>query len=191
MRYRRVILLRAVAGAALSLAACYPEPDPVRTYAMGERAVLGHLAYNVFDTQWLTHIGDGPDAKVPQSRFFLVRMSATNSLGTEVMVPNVSVEDDSGHSYPEISTDVGAPQWFGVLRSVKPAESAQGNVVFDAPPGHYKVKVRDETGDRIAYIDIPLSFGAETPELSIPGSAKPPSMPPIRSPDAPMNPKKQ
>jgi hypothetical protein len=192
MRYCRVILLPAAVAAALSLAACNDEVRyPVRTYNMGERVDLGHLVYIVFETQWLTHIGEGPDAKIPQNRFFLVRMSATNSQSSDVMVPNVSVEDDGGHSYTELSTDVGAPQWIGFLRDVKPAESAQGNVVFDAPPRHYKLKVMDETGERIAYVDIPLSFGAETPDMPTPGGAREPSMPAVRSPDAPRNPKKQ
>ena len=189
MHYFRVVLLLA---AVLSFAACSDEAHyPVRTYNMGERVDLGHIVYIIFETQWLTHIGEGPDAKIPQNRFFLVRMSATNSKSTDLLVPTVSVEDDSGHSYTEMSTDVGAPQWIGFLRDVKPAESAQGNVVFDAPPRHYKLKVMDETGDRIAYIDIPLSFGAETPEMPTPGAAKEPSVPAIRSPGGSTNPKKQ
>jgi hypothetical protein len=190
MRYRALLLPAAVV-AALLLPACSEESrNPVRTYNLGERVDLGHIVYIVFDTQWLTHIGEGPDAEIPQNRFFLVRMRATNSRGTEVMVPNVSVEDDSGHSYHEMISSVGAPQWIGVLRNVHPAESVQGNVVFDAPPRHYKLKLADETGDRIAYVDIPLSFGAETPGVPTPGSGQPTSMPPIRSPGAPMSRKK-
>ena len=179
-------------AAALFLSACSEDKAyPVRTYSMGERVDLGHIVYTVFETQWLTQIGEGPDARIPRNRFFLVRMSAANSLGTAVMVPSVSVEDDSGSSYPELSSDVGAPQWMGFLRNVKAAESTQGNVVFDAPPRHYKLRIADETGDRIAYIDIPLSFGAETPELVTPGSAnQQPSTPPLRSPAAPITPKK-
>jgi hypothetical protein len=40
-----------------------------------------------------------------------------------------------------------------------------GNAVFDAPPRHYKMKVFDETSDKAAYIDIPLSFVSETPDV--------------------------
>jgi hypothetical protein len=72
-----------------------------------------------------------------------------------------------------------------------PNDSTQGNVVFDVPPRHYKLKVTDETGDHIAYIDIPLSFGADTPEVPIPGIPKPSTMPPIRSPGDRTTPKKQ
>jgi hypothetical protein len=132
---------------------------------MGERVTVGHIVYVVFETQWLTHIGEGVDARVPQHRFFLVRLSATNGSGGDVIVPNFSVEDDSGNSYPELSSGDGVPQYIGFLRSVKPAESVQGNAVFDAPPRHYKLKIADETGEKTAYIDIPLNFVSETPDV--------------------------
>jgi hypothetical protein len=191
MRPFRVILLLAAIIAELFLIACSPSETsyPVRTYNLGERVDLGHIVYTVFETQWLTHIGDGAAGRIPQNRFFLVRMSATNGLGTDVMVPNVSVEDDSGTRYPELSDGEGVPQWIGFLRNVKPAESAMGNLVFDAPPRHYKLKLADETGDRIAYIDIPLSFGAETPDLlNQDGAGKQQPTPPIRSPGTPATP---
>ena len=192
MRFRTSLLSAAVLAASLSTGCSSDEKSyPVRTYNMGERVDLGHIVYIVFETQWLTHIGDGNDARIPQNRFFLVRMQATNSLGSDVMVPNVSVVDDSGKVYNELDNGEGVPQWIGFLRNVKPAESAQGNLVFDAPPRHYKLKLSDETGDRTAYIDIPLSFGAETPEMPTPGSAsKQPETAPLRSPATPVTPKK-
>jgi hypothetical protein len=133
---------------------------------MGERATVGHVVYVVFETQWLTHIGTGADARVPEHRFFLVRLNAVNSLGSDILVPNFSIEDDSGNTYPELSSGEGVPQYIGYLRSVKPAESVQGNALFDAPPRHYKMKIADETGEKVAYIDIPLSFVSETPDVS-------------------------
>ena len=192
MRPFRVVLLLAAVVAGFFQTACSPSEKryPVRTYTLGERVDLGHIVYTVFETQWLTHIGEGPDARIPQDRFFLVRMSATNSLGTDLMVPNVSVQDDNGNSYPELSDGEGVPQWIGFLRNVKPVESAQGNLVFDALPRHYKLKLSDETGERTAYIDIPLSFGAETPDLLNQGGAgKQQPSAPIRSPATPATPK--
>ena len=56
------------------------------------------------------------------------------------------LEDDNGNTYPELSSGEGVPQYIGYLRSVKPAQSAQGNAIFDAPPRHYKMKIADETG---------------------------------------------
>lgn len=191
--FRAIFLLAAVI-AALILPGCSlgEKSYPVRTYNLGERVYLGHIVYSAFETQWLTHIGEVPDQRIPQNRFFLVRMSAANSLGTEIIVPNASVVDDNGNSYSELSDGEGVPQWIGFLRNVKPAESAQGNLLFDAPPRHYKLKLSDETGERIAYIDIPLSFGAETPEIASPGSAgKQEPSPPILSPGTPAVPPKK
>jgi hypothetical protein len=167
----------AVAFTAFLLSSCGDgeKPSPVLTYPMGERAQAGHIIYKVFETQWLTQIGQGDDARIPQHRFFLVRLSAVNSFGADVIVPSFSIEDDRGNTYPELSSGEGVAQYIGYLRSVKPAESVQGNALFDAPPAHYKMKVSDETGEKTAYIDIPLSFTSaptEVPDVVSPGKKK-------------------
>ena len=155
------------------LAACGGEKEQVRTYRMGERVTVGHLVYNVFETQWLTHVGQDPaNQRVPQNRFFLVRISVVNGGASDVIAPNLTVEDDKGNSYPELNNGEGIPQWIGYLRQIKPANSVQGNIVFDVPPGNYKLRVLDEDSNRAALIDIPLSFGAEAPDVPLPGSEK-------------------
>jgi hypothetical protein len=53
---------------------------------------------------------------------------------------------------------------------VHPAEAVAGNLVFDCPPSHYKLKITDEDGERAALIDIPLNFTNETPNVPVPGS---------------------
>lgn len=166
--FRFLWSLAAVVAATSLLFSCGDSGEksyPVHTYSMGERITLGHIIYVVFETQWLTHIGEGADARVPQHRFFLVRLSTVNSLGSDIIVPNLVLEDDSGNTYPELSSGEGVPQYIGYLRSVKPAESVQGNALFDVPPRHYKMKIADETGDKVAYVDIPLNFVSETPEV--------------------------
>ena len=135
---------------------------------MGEKVALGRIVYAVYETQWVPQFGEGPDARIPQHRFFLVRMAAVNSGGADLIMPNVAIEDDKGNSYPELSNGDGVPQWIGSLRKVKPGDSAQGNLVFDAPPAHYKLRVTDENDENSAYFDIPLSFGAEVPS-DVPG----------------------
>lgn len=168
----RVLLVPVAGFAALLLTGCSQPSFPVRTYPMGDKVNLGHLVYTVYETQWLTQAGTAPAIRLPQNRFFLVRISAGNSGGGDLMVPNLTVEDDQGHSYPELQNGDGIPQYIGYLRSVAPAEAAAGNLVFDCPPGHYKLRVTDEDGERAALIDIPLSFTSETPEVPIPNSEK-------------------
>lgn len=145
-----------------------------RTYPMGEKVTLGHVVYVVYETQWLTHLGAGTDQRVPQNRFFLVRLSAVNTGAQDIIVPNFTIEDDTGKTYPELSGEQaqGVPQYIGYLHKVKPAEAAQGNAVFDAPPQHYRLKVTDEEGDKTAYIDIPLSFTSESPDVPQVGGGK-------------------
>jgi len=162
----RLTALIAILAACLVTGSCSGgEKFPVRTYQMGEKVTLGPFIYNAFETQWLTHLGEDVAPRVPQHRFFLIRISILNSGGTELIGPNLSIVDDSGKVYEELSNGEGVPQWIGYLRQLKPADSSTGNLVFDAPPRHYKLKVLDETGERAALIDIPLSFNAESPDL--------------------------
>jgi hypothetical protein len=89
-----------------------------------------------------------------------------NGGSADARIPDFTIEDDSGHTYNELTIGEGVPQWIGYLRSAKPADFVQGNVVFDAPPGHYKLRVSDDQKNE-ALVDIPLTFGAETPEIPL------------------------
>ena len=169
----RKLAVLAVLGASLLSTSCSRGGIPVRTYPMGERVQLGHLIYTVFETQWLTHLGEGPNERVPQHRYFLVRMSITNAGSAETMVPAMTLVEDGDVSHAELSNGESAPQWMGYLRLVKPAETAQGNILFDVPPKRYKLRITDETEQRVGLVDIPLTFGAETPEVGTPGPANP------------------
>jgi hypothetical protein len=140
---------------------------------MGDRVQLGHLIYTVFETQWMTQLGDGANQRVPQHRYFLVRMSITNGGASDIMVPAMTLVDDSGATHAELSNGESVPQWMGYLRQVRQAETAQGNIIFDVAPKHYKLRITDENEQRVALVDIPLSFGAETPEVSTPGQTNP------------------
>jgi len=144
---------------------------PADQYLMGEKVRLGKLVYTVFETRWLTHLGDAATGRVPQNRFFLVRFSAANSGSEEAVAPALSIQDDQGRTYDEIPNGEGVPQWAGYLRNIKPNQSAEGNALFDVPPAHYKLKLSDENSARSALIDIPLTFGADAPELPSPTAA--------------------
>jgi hypothetical protein len=154
---------------ALALTGCSAvsssEPRP---YAMGDRIQLGRLVYTVFETRWLTQLGEGPAARIPQNRFFLIRMTVGNTGPGEILLPNLSIEDDQGNSYPELSEGEGVPQFVGVLHPVTAAQPAAGNVLFDAPPQHYRLRLWDQENQHSALVDIPLSFRAETPEVAAP-----------------------
>jgi len=155
---------------ALGLISCSPKEDEpqLRTYQMGERVPLGHLIYTVFERQWMTQIGSGVDARIPQNRFYLLRISVLNSGGSDSIVPSLSLVDDSGNVFSETDDGNGVPDFVGALRQVGPAETVQGNLLFDVLPGHYKLKVSDEEGKQLALVDLPLTFDADTPDVTTP-----------------------
>lgn len=169
MRLLRLAILLSALAAVLVGSGCTPKPGvAVRNYAMGEKIELGNLIYIVYDSQWLTQVGEGPGARVPENRYFLVRLSVTNSGHAEAILPNMTLMDDNGANIPELSNGDQIPGWIGYLRRVKPAESLQGVVVFDCSPRRYRLHIADDTEQRVAMVDIPLTFAAETPEIPTP-----------------------
>ena len=134
---------------------------------MGDRVTAGSLVYNVFEAQWKAQLGQGPDTRVPKDRFFLIRLSVVNSGSTDLMVPALTLVDDAGQTYPELSNGDQVPEWTGYLRRVKPAETLQGNVVFDVPPKRYRLRVSDENSQKSRDIEIPLTFASDTPDMPV------------------------
>ena len=161
-------LTLALCATLLALASCVQRTPPAHTFPLGEKVTLGHLVFSAFETQWLAQIGEGTEARVPQNRFLLVRVAVTNSGGDPIACPALTVVDDNGNSYSEISDGQGVPQWIGYIRQINQADTMQGNLLFDAPPRHYRLRVTDEEGQREALIDLPLEFTPETPDLTPP-----------------------
>jgi len=175
MRQMRILPLGLMA-VILSAAGCSPSASKprIKTYNLGDRVQAGSLVFQVYEAKWQTQFGEGPTAKIPKNRFLVIRLNVVNSGATESMVPTLSLADDSGQTYVEMSDVEGLPQWLGFLRKLKPAESMQGNIVFDVSPRHYKLRVEDDSGqEKYAWVDIPLSFALQTPELVNPDSFKP------------------
>jgi len=149
------------AAAVLLLAACtedQPAPLLVHTYAMGDRINIGHLVYQVFEAQWRPALGEDNDLRVPQNRFFILRLSATNSGSGNELVPNMTLEDEAGNSYPELRDGSKLPLWVGYLRQVSPADSIQGTILFDVAPKRYKLRLWDEEHTNSALVEMPLQF---------------------------------
>jgi hypothetical protein len=172
---RRSSLLPVIAACAfLTCTSCSKGVQKTASYAMGQRVEIGRLIYTVFETSWMTQLGEGLSARVPQHRFFLVRLSIANSGSAEQLAPNMTIEDDNGTTYAELTNGEGVAQWVGFLRQVKPAEALQGYVVFDAPPRHYRLRVSDENETKVATIDIPLTFVSEAPTTELPAAEQAP-----------------
>jgi hypothetical protein len=130
---------------------------------MGEHAQVGPIVYTVFDTRWELTLGEQPTARVPTNRFFIINLSAVNTAGTPVSIPTFTLVDDNGQAYQELDNGEGVPNWLGFVRRVRPAESAQGTIVFDVPQKRFKLRVADEE-DHFAYVNIPLSLSESLPD---------------------------
>jgi hypothetical protein len=158
-----------LAGAALAClaagTACTTAAPQAQLRRMGERVSVGSLVYNLFEDQWKAQLGQGSDTRVPKDRFFLLRLSVVNAGSSDLMVPPLTLVDDAGQTYAELPNGDQVPQWTGYLRRVKPAETLQGNVIFDVPPKHYRLRVTDENSENGRDIDIPLNFTSETPDM--------------------------
>jgi hypothetical protein len=125
----------------------------------GEKATVGPLTYSVIDTEIVPQLGEDPvTARTPKNRFFLLKISASNSGNDDATIPGLVLVDDSGEEYMEVGDGANVPNWLGVVRKVGGAQTEQGTIVFDAPAKHYRLRVSDETDPKDIFIDVPLTY---------------------------------
>jgi hypothetical protein len=141
-------------------------------YQMGDKVPAGPLTYNVVEKVWRSQLGEMFQTRVPQNRFLLITLSATNGGGSEVSVPLLQLEGPDGKLYTEVENGEGVDNWFGILRTLEPAQTQQGRLLFDVPLSSYRLRLSD--GDSVSghfvYVQIPLQIDADTPvETPLPG----------------------
>ena len=134
-------------------------------FEMGDRIMAGPLVYNVIQTRWRTQLGDIFKTRVPESRFLMITLSVTNGGGREVSVPLLTLEAGDGKEHRELEGGDGVSNWFGLIRTISPAETRQGNIVFDVPLTSYRLRLTDggEPGtEKFVWVDIPLRLDTDT-----------------------------
>jgi hypothetical protein len=143
------------------------QPRQTRTeFSMGERVRIGELTYSVVESAWRTQLGESFKIRTPENRFLLIKVSVTNGTGKDVSIPLLTLEGNNGQTYREIAEGEGVDNWFGLLRTISPGQTQQGNVVFDVPLTSYKLRVPDinETGfEGYASVQIPLRMDPDVP----------------------------
>src|SRR5690242_19699223 len=92
-----------VAGGLL-MAGCNKQNSVQINFQMGDRITAGPVVYNVVQTMWRTQLGDIFKIRVPENRFLMITISATNSGGREVSVPLSTLEGDNGKEYRELDS---------------------------------------------------------------------------------------
>jgi hypothetical protein len=160
----------------LLLCSCSQENSTRLDFKMGEKIALGPLTYTVIQTSWKNQLGEGFKVRTPQHRFLLINISVTNGGGKEVALPLFKLEDGQEKLITESDNTEGVPDGLGILRSVTPAQTLQGALLFDVPLSKYKLQLTDggEPGaEKFASVEIPLQLdvdpGVTTPA---PGTLK-------------------
>jgi hypothetical protein len=153
-------------AALIALSGCSPGKDAshIGTFRMGEKVQAGPLIYTVLEAEWKTHMeGSG---RAPANRFLFMRVSITNSGGTKVSAPAFTLRASNGKTYEEVTEGLeGVSNWLNILRTIEPAQTQNGWVIFDAPVAGYKL-VMSDAGDigseKYAYVDIPVELEPAT-----------------------------
>ena len=160
------IICALIAPMAFYSSGCSTKTAEVPPGRMGENLRVGSLIYNITETSWTDQLGDS-GARMPANQFLLVRVSVTNSGGSDTIIPAMSLIDANGEIYNELTDGTGVRDWLGMIRRIKPAQSEHGSVLFDVPVNAYTLQVSYEDDDPehevIGRVNIPLKFDAEPP----------------------------
>jgi hypothetical protein len=118
-------------------------------------------------------LGEGFNIRVPQNRFLILTVSATNGGGNEASVPLLSLQASNGEIFQELMDGNGVSDWLGALRSIKPAGTMTGRIIFDVPRSTFHLRLPDagEPGyEKYALVEIPLSLDVEQVQTPLPGT---------------------
>jgi Domain of unknown function (DUF4352) len=158
-------LLSVAVVAGLPLAGCKKATSEQINFQMGERVIATPMIYNVVQTVWRTQLGDLFKVRVPDHRYLLIALSATNGGGRPLSIPFFTLEGSNREEYKELSIGDGVENWFGLLREIAPAETRQGNLAFDVPLASYRLRLTDggEPGsEKLVWVEIPLRMDTDT-----------------------------
>lgn len=173
-----IVLLCLLPGIVLLTAGCGNRQNSLRLdYQMGERITVGPLTYNVVETSWRSQLGDAFKIRIPQQRFLVITISVTNGGGKEVSVPLLTVENQNGQTFLESDNGDGIDNWFGILRTLGPAQTQQGRILFDVALTSYRLRLPDggdPATEKYAWVTIPLRMDTDTAvDSPMPGAPAP------------------
>lgn len=134
-------------------------------HPMGTPVTVGDLSYTIYNTEWRDELQTDMGPRKPQHRFLLVTMSVTNNGPEDLTAPLLAVIDKDGRETLELDKGEGVAQWMGLLRRVRSTQTDTGVLLFDVPPGDYKLRVSsggDVDHEQTALIHLP--YRVEAPE---------------------------
>jgi hypothetical protein len=154
----REFLIALLGGGAGIMAGCSSKPRAL-TFAIGEKVQVGKLVYQVIEAQWVLDVEGAKQS--PKNRILQLRVTITNSGGTEAALPYLRLIDAAGNEIVEFSEIEGNSRWLGMLRRLQPALTEEGLIYFDVPVSAYKLEVVDNSdadAEQVAYVQIPASL---------------------------------
>jgi hypothetical protein len=133
---------------------------------MGERVPVGKMTYVIVEGTWRNQLGESFQVRSPEQRFFLIKIAATNETGKEASIPLLTLEGNNGQTYRELADGKGVDNWFGLLRTLSPGQTQQGNILFDVPLTAYTLRLPDLSDpgmERYVSVQIPLRIDSDLP----------------------------
>lgn len=175
----RTLIFTLFCGTLLCLGGCnsasVPENhDQPKVVPAGDKATIGHLSYNVVDSQIMNELGDPATPRVPHDRFMVVQIAVTNTSNVDNPIPAIEMIGDNGKTYSEQTDGTGVTNWMGIIRHVGAGQTVRGNVLFDAPAAHYQLQFSDESAENQVLADLPLNYTHERmDDVTIPNADLP------------------
>lgn len=140
--------------------------DSGKRYMMGEAAKVGPLTYSVIESEWKETLDGAMGQRLPQHRFLLVNLSIANHGESEVSVPLLTLVGEKDAEFRELDNAEGVSPWLGYLRRVAPSETLNGKILFDVPPGGYKLRISSGgQADTETTAVVELPYRADAPPM--------------------------
>src|SRR4051794_15526638 len=94
MRYFSTIVIFLILG----LSGCSSsQKNSAVIYSAGDKAAVGSLFYNLIDAEKTQQLGDNPaTARTAHERFYIFKVSVSNSGSEEAPIPSMTLIDDAG-----------------------------------------------------------------------------------------------
>lgn len=167
----RYATLTASLLAMLALTACTgTSAAHVARGEMGQKLKVEDIAYTVLAADWTEALGEGATARIPNHRFLLLRIAATNEGGGPAEMGSFKLIASNGTEYGEVANGAGVSEWLGLARELDAKDAKQGVVLFDAPKAVYELQVADAFYDgdsgSAALIQIPVRPEGAQPVVS-------------------------
>jgi len=173
----RPVICAAAAVLLLGVSGCSKrKPDTV--HPMGTPVKAGELTYTVYHTEWRDELQTNTGPRKPQHQFLLVTVSVSNNGPEDLTAPLLAVIDKDGKETLELDKGEGVEQWMGLLRRVRSTQTETGVLLFDVPPGDYKLRVSsggDVEREQTALVDLPYRVEAPSGRPAVE-----PQMPPAQ-----------